>query len=91
MVAEAALTWVLSAFQRPVDAVAFALWLVVFPLYHTVYPSIARRMPGRTMLERVDTLRRSWIQRILETRDIVAAAQQTRNLNTVNTTLASSG
>jgi uncharacterized membrane protein len=80
----------LDAFTRPLDTVAFALWALVFPVYHQIYPRLPRWLPGRTMAEQVDTLRRSWIARLLATNDIVAAAHQTRNLNMVNTFLASS-
>ena len=38
----------------------------------------------------MDAFRRSWIEGILERRDIIAAAQQTRNLTMVNSLLASS-
>jgi uncharacterized membrane protein len=87
---ESGVRWLEAAFERPVDILAFALWVLVFPVYHTLYPRLARKLPGRTTLEAVDTLRRSWIERVLATRDTVAAAQQTRNLNMVNTLLASS-
>jgi uncharacterized membrane protein len=90
MLADGAFGSLLDAFARPLDAVAFALWALVFPVYHAVYPRLPRWLPGRTMAERVDTLRRSWIARVLATGDIVTAAHQTRNLNMVNTFLASS-
>ncbi len=90
MLAQTTLDWLSAPFQRPVDAVGFALWVAVFPLYHTIYPRLARWLPGRTMAEQVDTLRRSWVSRLLASGDIVAAAHQTRNLNMVNTFLASS-
>ena len=32
----------LALFQRPVDAIGFALFLLVFPLYHTAYPLLMR-------------------------------------------------
>ncbi len=90
MLAQTTLDWLTAPFERPADVLGFALWVVVFPLYHTLYPQFARWMPGRTMAEQVDTLRRSWIARVLANMDIVAAAHQTQNLNTVNTFLASS-
>lgn len=90
MPAETSLGSLLDAFTRPLDAIAFALWTLVFPVYHQLYPRLPRWLPGRTMAEQVDTLRRSWIARILATNDIVTAAHQTRNLNMVNTFLASS-
>jgi uncharacterized membrane protein len=90
VIAAAALSFLHAAFERPADVFAFALWLFVFPIYHTLYPRLARRLPGRTALEPVDLLRRSWIERLLETRSPDAAAQQMRNLTTINTTLATS-
>lgn len=90
MLAQTVIGSPLDAFTRPLDGVAFALWILVFPLYHQIYPRLPRWLPGRTMAEQVDTLRRSWIARILASGDIVAAAHQTRNLNMVNTFLASS-
>jgi uncharacterized membrane protein len=90
MLAQTMLRSLLAAFERPLDGAAFALWLAVFPLYHMLYPRLARWLPGRTMAEQVDTLRRSWISRVLRDGDVVEAAQLTRNLNMVNTFLASS-
>jgi uncharacterized membrane protein len=90
MLAQATVRSLLAAFERPVDVAAFALWALVFPLYHTIYPRLARWLPGRTTAAQVDALRRSWISRVLESGDVVAAAQLTRNLNMVNTFLASS-
>jgi uncharacterized membrane protein len=90
MLAQATFGSLLDAFERPLDSIAFALWVLVFPLYHQIYPRLPRWLPGRTMAEQVDALRRSWIARILATGDIITAAHQTRNLNMVNTFLASS-
>ena len=90
MLARSTLGSLLDAFQGPLDVLAFALWALVFPVYHLLYPLLPRWLPGRTMAEQVDTLRRSWISRILANGDIVTAAHQTRNLNMVNTFLASS-
>jgi uncharacterized membrane protein len=90
MLAQTTFRWLLAAFERPVDVAAFALWLAVFPLYHMIYPRLARWLPGRTTIEQVDALRRSWIARVLEKGEVVEAAQLTRNLNMVNTFLASS-
>ena len=90
MLAQTTLEWLAAPLKGPVDILGFALWVAVFPLYHTLYPRFARWIPGRTMAEQVDTLRRSWVSRVLASGDIVAAAHQTRNLNMVNTFLASS-
>lgn len=80
----------LALFQRPVDAIGFALFLLVFPLYHTAYPLLMRVFPNQAAKSRFDLYRRSWIERLLERNDVVAAAQLTRNLTMVNTLLASS-
>lgn len=90
MLAQTVLRSLSAAFERPVDAVAFALWLVVFPLYHMLYPRLVRWLPGRTTAQQVDALRRSWISRVLAKGDVTEAAQLTRNLAMVNTFLASS-
>lgn len=90
MLGQATLRSIFAAFERPIDTVAFALWVAVFPLYHMLYPKIARWMPGKTTAGQVETLRRSWVSRLLATGDVVTAAHQTRNLNMVNTFLASS-
>ncbi len=90
MLAQTTLRSLLAAFEQPVDGAALAVWVAVFPLYHVLYPRIARLLPGRTMAEQVDTLRRSWISRVLAKGDVLEAAQLTRNLNMVNTFLASS-
>jgi uncharacterized membrane protein len=80
----------LSLFNTPQDAVGFAAFLLVFPIYHAVYPWVMRRFPNAGVKSRFDLLRRSWIQGLIERHDIVAAAQQTRNLTMVNSLLASS-
>lgn len=80
----------LAPFQSPWDVVGFACFLLVFPIYHTLYPFIAARRPGKTARGRVDALRHSWIEGLLERGDVVTAAQQTRNLTMVNSILVSS-
>jgi uncharacterized membrane protein len=77
-------------FQSPWDIAGFALFLLVFPIYHAVYPWIAARRPASTARGKIDLLRKSWIERLIERGDIVAAAQQTRNLTMVNSILVSS-
>lgn len=80
----------LDIFQTPVDVAGFALFVLVFPVYHFLYPYLIRLFPNRAAKARVDLYRRSWIEGILERRDYLLAAQQTRNLTMVNTLLASS-
>jgi uncharacterized membrane protein len=80
----------LVLFSSPLDAVGFGLFLLVFPIYHGLYPWVMKRFPGAGVKVKFDLLRRSWIEGLLERRDIVAAAQQTRNLTMVNSLLASS-
>ena len=76
-------------FQSSVDVVGFALYLLVFPIYHGLYPFLARNSPHGTAKGRMDLLRRSWIEGLVERRDIVVAAQQTRNLTMMNSLLGS--
>lgn len=80
----------LALFQRPADAIGAVLFLLVFPIYHTAYPLLMRVFPNQAAKSRFDLYRRSWIERLLERNDVVAAAQLTRNLTMVNTLLASS-
>ena len=80
----------LTLLQDPVDLLGFALFLLVFPGYHAIYPYLVRLFPAQAAKVRVDLFRRSWIEGLLERRDIIAAAQQTRNLTMVNSLLASS-
>lgn len=81
--------WLLP-FQSAWDVAGFALFLLVFPIYHTVYPLLALRRPAKTARGRLDSLRKSWIARLIAKGDVVAAAQQTRNLTMVNSILVSS-
>lgn len=83
------LEWVVL-FADPIDAIGLALFLLVFPVYHALYPYLNRLLPRHSAKARVDAFRRSWIEGLLERRDIIAAAQQTRNLTMVNSLLASS-
>lgn len=78
-----------AAFESPVDVVGFVLYVLVFPVYHGVYAWLARdsKTAQRTYF---DAFRESWIQGLIERRDIIAAAQQTRNLTMVNSVLVSS-
>ena len=75
--------------QSPVDAIGLALYVLVFPVYHSLYPLVARRSPHGTAKGRMDIMRRSWIEGLIERREIVAAAQQTRNLTMMNSLLGS--
>jgi len=81
--------WI-TLLQDPIDAIGLALFVLVFPVYHTVYPWLIRRLPGQAAKTRADLFRRSWIRGLLERHDVIAAAQQTRNLTMVNSLLASS-
>ncbi|HVR30255.1 MAG TPA: DUF599 domain-containing protein [Thermoanaerobaculia bacterium] len=83
------LDW-LDLFQEPLDFVGFVLFLLVFPIYHGIYPWLMTLFPDRAVKTRVDLYRRSWIERLVREEDILLAAQQTRNLTMVNTLLASS-
>ena len=80
-----------SLFQQPLDIYGFVLFLTVFPVYHAAYPLLLMRFfPRRASKTRFDRYRRSWIVGIIERKDYLLAAQQTRNLTMVNTVLASS-
>ena len=81
---------ILLLFESPLDLAAFAFFLLVFPAYHTLYPALMRLFPKSAARGRFDLFRRSWIQGLIERRDIIAAAQQTRNLTMVNSILVSS-
>lgn len=83
------LQWLILLENR-VDAAGLILWLLVFPIYHAVYPWLIRLLPARATKARVDLFRHSWIEGLLARRDIIAAAQQTRNLTMVNSALATS-
>lgn len=80
----------LTVFRSPWDVAGFILFLIVFPLYHGIYPLIAAARPNQTARGRIDALRRSWIERLLAGNAMVAGAQQTRNLTMVNSILVSS-
>lgn len=80
----------LALFRSPVDAFGCVLFLLVFPIYHSAYPWLMRLFPNKAAKSRFDLYRRSWVERLLERNDVVAAAQLTRNLTMVNTLLASS-
>jgi uncharacterized membrane protein len=75
--------------QSEVDVIGLVLYLLVFPVYHGLYPILARRKPHRTAKGRMDIMRRSWIEGLVERRDITAGAQQTRNLTMMNSLLGS--
>jgi uncharacterized membrane protein len=80
----------LAVFQGPLDVVGAVVFVLVFPVYHGVYPWLMRVFPDRAAKVRFDRLRRSWIEGVLERRDYMVAVQQTRNLTMVNSLLASS-
>ena len=50
------LQW-LSLFNDPIDIVGFLLFLLVFPVYHGIYPWLSRWMPGHASKPRVDMRR----------------------------------
>lgn len=83
------LQW-LSLFEDPIDTAGLVIYLLAFPVYHALYPYLIRLTPNLAAKTRIDAFRQSWIEGILERRDIIAAAQQTRNLTMVNSLLASS-
>ncbi len=80
----------LGLFEHPLDLAGFVLFVLFFPLYHAVYPWLIRILPKRAAKARLDRLRRSWIEGLIERREVLTAAQQTRNLTMVNSLLASS-
>lgn len=75
--------------QSKVDVIGLTIYLLIFPVYHTIYPLLAKALPHRTAKGRMDIMRRSWIEGLVERRDIVAGAQQTRNLTMMNSLLGS--
>jgi uncharacterized membrane protein len=77
-------------FESPLDLWGFVFYVLVFPVYHAIYPALMRLIPRNTAGARFDALRRSWIEGLIERRDLNAAAQQTRNLTMVNSILVSS-
>ena len=84
------LEW-LQLFQEPLDVWGFVLYVLIFPIYHALYPlALMRLFPQQASRTRFDRFRRSWIEGIVERKDFLLAAQQTRNLTMVNTFLASS-
>lgn len=80
----------LAVFSQPVDILGFTLFVVLFPIYHGLYPWLMRILPNRAAKVRLDRLRSSWIEGLIERRDMISAAQQTRNLTMVNSVMASS-
>lgn len=80
----------LGVFRGPLDLAGFAFFVLVFPVYHGLYPWLMRWFPNRAAKVRFDRLRRSWIEGILDRQDYIVAVQQTRNLTMVNSLLASS-
>lgn len=80
----------LVLFSQPIDIVGFGLFVLLFPFYHAVYPRLMRAFPDHAAKVRLDRFRRSWIEGLIARRDVIAAAQQTRNLTMVNSLLASS-
>ncbi len=84
------LDW-LVLMENPIDVVGLVLFLLVFPVYHGIlYPLLVSLLPQHAAKVRIDAFRRSWIESLLERRDLIFAVQQTRNLTMVNSLLASS-
>lgn len=83
------LDW-LVLFEEPIDLIGFILFLLVFPIYHGIYPFLVTLFPHHAAKARVDAIRRSWIEGLLKSRDLILAVQQVRNLTMVNSLLASS-
>jgi uncharacterized membrane protein len=77
-------------FSEPLEAVAFAVFVLVFPVYHGIYPRLMGLFPNRAAKVRMDDFRRSWIERLLRDADVSTAAQQARNLTMANSLVASS-
>lgn len=75
--------------QSKTDLIGLVLYLLVFPVYHGLYPLLAKASPHHTAKGRMDIMRRSWIEGLVRRRDIVAGAQQTRNLTMMNSLLGS--
>ena len=63
----------LAPFEGPIDVVGFVLWLLVFPVYHSLYPLLAHR---RTALERFGRFRRSWVKRVIDNDNLLFAVQR---------------
>lgn len=76
--------------SHPIDVLGAVLFVLVFPVYHGIYPWLMKVFPNRAAKVRIDRFRASWIQGVLERGDIITAVQQTRNLTMVNTMLGSS-
>ena len=84
------LEW-MELFQEPLDVWGFGLYVLIFPVYHAIYPlALTRFFPQQASRTRFDRFRRSWIEGIVDRKDYLLAAQQTRNLTMVNVFLASS-
>lgn len=77
-------------FSNPIDIIGLILFVIVFPVYHVIYPFVSRIFRKQAARKRFDLFRESWIEGLIERRDIIAAAQQTRNLTMVNSVLVSS-
>jgi uncharacterized membrane protein len=74
----------------PVDVLALTLFVLVFPVYHAVYPRLMTLFPHHAAKVRMDEMRRSWIERLIRDSDVTNAAQQARNLTMANSLVASS-
>ena len=52
--------------QSKVDVIGLTIYLLIFPVYHTIYPLLAKALPHRTAKGRMDIMRRSWIEGLVE-------------------------
>jgi uncharacterized membrane protein len=76
--------------SSPLDLISLILFVLVFPVYHGIYPRLMSVFPNHAAKVRMDDFRRSWIERLLRDSDVTTAAQQARNLTMANSLVASS-
>ncbi|MEE8105978.1 MAG: DUF599 domain-containing protein [Planctomycetota bacterium] len=79
-----------SVFQSVWDYVGAILFVLVFPVYHAIYPVVARHLPSRAAQARTQLYRHSWIRGLLERGDLLMGVHQARNLTMMNSLLVSS-
>lgn len=73
------------------DCLATAIFLICTIGYHSIYyPYRLSRMPMSTAKGKINLYRRSWVEEIVEKRDILTAVHQVRNLTMVATMFTSS-
>ena len=75
----------------PLDSFALAVFFICTIGYHNIYyPYKLSRTPMDTAKGKINLYRKSWVEEIVEKRDIQTAVQQVRNLTMVATMFASS-